>query len=345
MKQRKKNLNCKQKVTMQKLILLLSLAIIPVLHGVQEKNMPCKPHIDLTWALCGLEGDQKIIQAINACDPDVPDEQGNLPIHTVATAGFCCSQKLKPYAHALVARTANINHRNNLGETALHLAVGSIGTQQSDIQLLIDSGARWECDIAGNSPLVALFHSGINERPDRQALMVLHLPHIMLADIKKTLACIKTTYSLHKQKITKLFYTLPLSREKSKRLPELIDDFCAQKLNDRNAVRWVLHDLLYNPEKEKLKPIITSEADIRAQDAERLIVTRAVEDLQINRKSITDFKRNGRIIKAYYEAMRVLGYVHPKKDEWQASKQMPFPIELAQKIAYYSSVNQHQLVG
>lgn len=49
-------------------------------------------------------------------DPNIPDKNGNLPLHTAAGVGCLKSVKL------LFPRTKNVNARDCLGRTALHLA-------------------------------------------------------------------------------------------------------------------------------------------------------------------------------------------------------------------------------
>jgi hypothetical protein len=54
-------------------------------------------------------------------------------------------------------------------------------------------------------------------------------------------------------------------------------------------------------------------------------------------KKIYTINRIGRLLKRYYDTMKILGYVHPHQPAWQYSKYLPFPIPVAQMITYYSA--------
>ena len=77
----------------------------------------------------------------NGGDPNLPSKtmplRAETPIFTVITAG---GPKAKERIKALIAMGANINHRNNSGDTPLRLAAG-FGGQYDLCLFLIDSGA------------------------------------------------------------------------------------------------------------------------------------------------------------------------------------------------------------
>jgi hypothetical protein len=203
-------------------------------------------------------------------------------------------------------------------------------------------GARWENTKAGYSPLLCILAHEYGSCVGEKMLKVLHLPHIRLADVKKALDDTKAGYSTYKQKISTLFNGIPLTEEESKQLPSMIDDFCALRVGLNCGARGDLRRILQDYDRVVPKNIPEIEKECRARYEVQDAAKRAVLLMDGNRNIMSNFKKNGRIIKAYYEAMRALGYVHPKKDEWQASKQAPFPIELAQKIAYYSAIKQNE---
>ncbi len=57
-------------------------------------------------------------------------------------------------------------------------------------------------------------------------------------------------------------------------------------------------------------------------------------ELDYEQKLKKSYQLNGRLLKQYYNVMRGLGHIHPKKEEWQASK---LPIGTAKLIAYHAA--------